>query len=65
MDTVDRIGAGDAFAAGFVRGYLGRDIEAALRYGTAMMALKNSMLGDYCWATLTMWMNSCWAVPLW
>lgn len=52
VDTVDRIGAGDAFAAGFLRGYLDGDVEAALRYGTAMMALKNSMLGDYCWATM-------------
>lgn len=52
VDTVDRIGAGDAFAAGFLKGYLDGDIESALRYGTAMMALKNSMLGDYCWATM-------------
>jgi len=52
VDSLDRIGAGDAFAAGFLRGYLDGEIEQALSYGTAMMALKNSMLGDYCWATM-------------
>jgi len=45
---VDRIGAGDAFAAGVLHGlihYQG-DIEAAARSGLALTALKHSLPGD-------------------
>ncbi len=46
--TVDRVGAGDAFAAGFLYGLLGgHPLETALRYGSALMALKNTVLGDF------------------
>jgi 2-dehydro-3-deoxygluconokinase len=42
----DRIGAGDAFTAGFLYAVLsGRD-ETALDYGLAMAALKHSLAGD-------------------
>jgi 2-dehydro-3-deoxygluconokinase len=43
---VDRIGAGDAFAAGVICGLLENDFALGLRYGTAMSALKLSIYGD-------------------
>lgn len=45
--VVDRVGAGDAFAAGFLHGYLdGTDVERGLRYGVALAALKLTVRGD-------------------
>ena len=44
---VDRIGAGDAFDAGFLYGYLAGDLEMALNYGEALSALKFSIPGDF------------------
>ncbi len=52
LQTVDRIGAGDAFAAGFLAGYLTEGIATGLQYGQAMLALKNTFTGDLSWATL-------------
>lgn len=46
-ELVDRIGAGDAFAAGLLYGYLQDDIEKGLQYGEAMSALKFSIPGDF------------------
>ncbi|HUY00463.1 MAG TPA: sugar kinase [Candidatus Deferrimicrobium sp.] len=46
-NLVDRIGAGDAFDAGFLYGYLLGDIEKAIKYGEAMSALKFSIPGDF------------------
>jgi 2-dehydro-3-deoxygluconokinase len=44
---VDRIGAGDAFAAGVLHGVLsGADRERAVRYGLALTCLKHSLPGD-------------------
>ena len=44
---VDRIGAGDAFAAGVLHGVLGgTDHERAVRYGLALACLKHSLPGD-------------------
>ena len=37
---VNRLGAGDAFAAGFLYGYLKKSVQAGLEYGGAMAALK-------------------------
>ena len=42
----DRIGAGDAFSAGFLYAWLGGRREQALDYGLAMAALKHSVPGD-------------------
>jgi 2-dehydro-3-deoxygluconokinase len=44
---VDRIGTGDAFAAGVLHGFLsGADRERAARYGLALACLKHSLPGD-------------------
>ena len=45
-EVVDRIGAGDAFAAGVVIGVLENDIESGVIHGLAMAALKLGMYGD-------------------
>lgn len=50
-DIVDRIGAGDAFAAGFYFGWAERDIPHALRCGCAMAALKQTYRGDVAWTS--------------
>lgn len=47
IDVVDRIGSGDAYVAGALYGLLRfGDIESAARYGDAMAALKNTIIGD-------------------
>jgi 2-dehydro-3-deoxygluconokinase len=43
---VDRVGAGDAFTAGFLYATLSGREERALDYGLAMAALKHSLPGD-------------------
>ncbi|MGH9197604.1 MAG: PfkB family carbohydrate kinase, partial [Acidimicrobiia bacterium] len=43
---LDRIGAGDAFAAGVIVGALDGDTELGIRLGTAMAALKLGWHGD-------------------
>ncbi|TMJ19869.1 MAG: sugar kinase [Alphaproteobacteria bacterium] len=44
---VDRIGAGDAFAAGILHGMrTGLDLEATVRSGLALTCLKHSLAGD-------------------
>jgi 2-dehydro-3-deoxygluconokinase len=43
---VDRVGAGDAFDAGLLFGYLRGELRAGLTYGMAMAALKHSIPGD-------------------
>lgn len=45
---VDRIGGGDAFAAGVLHGFLtGMDEDASLRFGLAAACLKHSIPGDF------------------
>lgn len=50
-EVQDRIGAGDAFAAGFLYGWLERDVPYGLLCGNAMAALKQTYRGDSTWAT--------------
>ena len=45
-DGVDRIGVGDAFAAGLIDGILGDDLQEGVETGTAMAALKHTIPGD-------------------
>jgi 2-dehydro-3-deoxygluconokinase len=48
VEVVDRIGAGDAFAAGLIFGRIAiGDWESAVRYGTAFSALKHTIRGDF------------------
>ncbi len=46
VGIVDRIGAGDALAAGVIHGWLAGDFAAALRYGVTLAALALSQQGD-------------------
>ena len=46
-DIVDRIGAGDAFAAGVLHGLFSqKDLETTARYGLALTCLKHMLPGD-------------------
>ncbi len=45
-EVLDRIGAGDAFAAGVIIGFLGGDIGSGVERGLAMAALKLGIFGD-------------------
>ena len=51
LELVDRVGAGDAFAGGFLFGYLKGGPGMGVRYGVAVSALKQTNPGDLCWAT--------------
>jgi len=51
INVIDRIGAGDAFAAGFIDGYLRGDLEYGLKQGLALAAMKHSFMGDIPWVT--------------
>jgi 2-dehydro-3-deoxygluconokinase len=44
--VLDRLGAGDALAAGVIHGYLGGDFRQGLRYGVALSALALTQSGD-------------------
>ncbi len=44
--VVDRVGAGDAFNAGVLMGWLAGDMQEGLKYGLAMSALKHTIPGD-------------------
>ncbi len=47
-DIVERIGAGDAFVAGFLYGYLnGKNFQDSAELGNAMASLKMSVSGDF------------------
>ena len=43
---IDRLGAGDALAAGVIHGWLDGDMSAGLRYGVTLAALALSQSGD-------------------
>jgi len=51
-EVQDRIGAGDAFAAGFLHGWFERDVAWGLRCGCALAALKQTYRGDATWSGL-------------
>jgi 2-dehydro-3-deoxygluconokinase len=46
VETIDRVGAGDAFVAGLVWGLLDGSLELGLQRGLAMSALKMTLHGD-------------------
>jgi len=48
---IDRVGAGDAFAAGLIFGFLRDDLQLGLRYGIATSVMKMGMHGDVFWFT--------------
>jgi len=45
-EIVDRIGRGDAFAAGLLDGYLAGDLERGLQQGCALAAMAQARWGD-------------------
>jgi 2-dehydro-3-deoxygluconokinase len=50
---VDRVGSGDAFAAGLIYGWTNLDShQAALEFAVAASCLKHSIPGDFCRATI-------------
>jgi 2-dehydro-3-deoxygluconokinase len=49
VEVVDRLGAGDSFAAGLIHGLLDEDVQKGLDYGAAASALKHSIPGDFNW----------------
>jgi 2-dehydro-3-deoxygluconokinase len=51
VEIVDRLGAGDSFAAGLVHGLLDGDLQKGLDYGVAASAIKHSIPGDFAWVT--------------
>jgi 2-dehydro-3-deoxygluconokinase len=51
VEIVDRLGAGDAFAAGLIHGLLDGDLQTGLDYGTALGAVKHTIPGDFVWVT--------------
>jgi 2-dehydro-3-deoxygluconokinase len=53
IEVVDRLGGGDAFAGGFIAGYITDpdDLQRALELGLAASALKHTMSGDFLAAT--------------
>ena len=50
---IDRLGAGDALAAGVIHGWLDGDMRAGLRYGATLAALALSQFGDMVITTKT------------
>jgi len=51
VEIVDRLGAGDAFAAGLIHGLLEGDVQKGIDFGVAAGALKHSIPGDVAWVT--------------
>lgn len=51
IEIVDRVGGGDAYAAGFLYGWLTRGVEAGVRYGNAFSAIQQTLPGDLAYVT--------------
>lgn len=51
VEIVDRLGAGDSFAAGLIHGLLDGDLQKGVDFGVAASALKHSIPGDFNWIT--------------
>jgi 2-dehydro-3-deoxygluconokinase len=52
VEIVDRLGAGDSFAAGFIHASLeAGDWQRGLDYGVAVSAIKHSIPGDFAWVS--------------
>jgi 2-dehydro-3-deoxygluconokinase len=51
VEIVDRLGAGDSFAAGLIHGMLDGDLQKGVDYGVAASALKHTIPGDFDWIT--------------
>jgi 2-dehydro-3-deoxygluconokinase len=51
VEIVDRLGAGDSFAAGLIHGLLDNDLQRGLDWGVAASAIKHSVPGDFAWIT--------------
>lgn len=52
VSALDRIGAGDAFDAGVLHGWLAGDLDRGLTYGMAAAALKHTFHGDVAMITM-------------
>jgi 2-dehydro-3-deoxygluconokinase len=51
VEIVDRLGAGDSFAAGLIHGLLDGDLQKGVDWGVAMSAVKHTLPGDFAWVT--------------
>jgi 2-dehydro-3-deoxygluconokinase len=51
VEIVDRLGAGDSFAAGLIHGLLDGDVQKGVDWGVATSALKHSIPGDFAWVS--------------
>ena len=51
VEIVDRLGAGDSFAAGLIHGLLDGDLQKGLDFGVAASAIKHTIPGDFAWIT--------------
>ncbi len=51
VEIVDRLGAGDSFAAGLIDGLLDDDLARGMETGVALSALKHSIPGDFAWVS--------------
>lgn len=51
VDTLDPVGSGDAFAAGFIAGYREGGVDQGLAWGSALAAIKRTYRGDVSWAS--------------
>jgi 2-dehydro-3-deoxygluconokinase len=51
VEIVDRLGAGDSFAAGLIHGLLDDNLQKGLDWGVAVSAIKHSIPGDFAWVT--------------